>query len=250
MYACGLSGVASLATCVRGWKRCCCCNDPAKLPPNTPPASPPWNEGTSNKNANTSDEREKAASGFEREKRAMDLYSGIRARFQQRLHVAARSAAAEGEREEHAAASSARLLEHHHLESLLPQIGKLLHRHLLCRRGLRAADLVLPEPRRQQRGLVVVRSPELLLHPLRLLPGALRCFAAAGGSGQVGPAGGLRQDAEHLVEELVVYPAGAGDRAEVVKGYLAGGGHGLHLPRRGLHRSPLRSLQAVRTDDC
>jgi hypothetical protein len=160
----------------------------------------------------------------------MDQYSGICGRFQQRLHVATRSAAAEGEREEHAAVPSASL-EHHVLS--LPQIGQLLHDNLLRRLGLRApapaVDLVLPEPRRQQRGLVI-QPPELLL-----LLAAVRCLPA-GRAGQAGP-GGLRQAAEHLVEELVVYPAGADGRAEVVEGYLAGGGHGLHFPRRGLHRS-------------
>lgn len=171
----------------------------------------------------------------------MDQYGGIRGRFQQRLHVgAARSpAAAEGEREEHAAAvpgatAAAHALQHHVVVLVpLPQIGQLLHHHLLRRRrGFRAAaaDLVLPEPRRQQRRLVVQPPKLLLLHPLRL-PAAVGCLPA----GEVSP-GGRWQAAEHLVEELVVYSAGADGRAELVEGDLAGGSHGLHFPRRGLHR--------------
>uniref|UniRef100_A0A0A9GH33 Uncharacterized protein n=1 Tax=Arundo donax TaxID=35708 RepID=A0A0A9GH33_ARUDO len=171
---------------------------------------------------------------------------GIGESFQQRLHVAARSAAAEGEREEHAAVPAtaacrraAHALEHHVVS--LPQIGQLLQHHLLRRRRLRAAaaswpaaDLVLPEPRRQQRGLVV-QPPKLLLHPLRLRAALRRLPACRGG--QVG-AGRRRQAAEHLVEEVVVPAAGGtGGRAEVVEGDLAGSGHGLHFPRRGLYRS-------------
>lgn len=104
----------------------------------------------------------------------------------------------------------------------LPQIGQLLQHHLL--RGLRAAacraaaDLVLPEPRRQQGGLVVQAPTELLrvvLHPLRLraairrLPPRRRC--------QFRPCR-RRQASEHLVQEVLVHAAGSACcRAEVVQ---------------------------------
>ena len=122
----------------------------------------------------------------------------------------------------------------------VPQIGQLLQHHLLRRRlcGLRAAaaDLVLPEPRRQQRGLVVQAPTELLLlmvmvlvHPLRLRSATRRLRSRRGC--QFRP-GRRLQASQHLVEEVVVHAAG---RAEVIEGDLAGGGHGLHFPRRGLH---------------
>jgi hypothetical protein len=124
----------------------------------------------------------------------------------------------------------------------LPQIGgQLLQHHLL--RGLRAAacraaaDLVLPEPRRQQ-GRLVVQAPtevlRLVLHPLRL-PAAIRRLPSRRGC-QLRPCR-RRQATEHLVQEVVVHAArSACCRAQVVEGDLACGGHGLHFPR-GLHPS-------------
>lgn len=81
----------------------------------------------------------------------------------------------------------------------------------------------------------VVQPPtkvlRLVFHPLRLLA-AIRRLPSRRGR-QLRPCR-RRQASEHLVQEVVVHAACC--RAEVVEGdLLAGGGHGLHFPRCGLH---------------